>query len=57
MLCREIITVVSEVHTKDINTLCGQNVELLNVMYTDPCYISVPIRKASRVLYGCNISV
>ena len=21
----------SEIHTKDINTLCGQNVELLNV--------------------------
>ena len=31
MLYREIITVFSEVHTKHINTLCGQNVELLNV--------------------------
>jgi len=28
---REIITVCSEIHTKHINTLCGQNVELLNV--------------------------
>jgi hypothetical protein len=31
MLYREIIAVCSQVHTKHINTLCGQNVELLNV--------------------------
>ena len=31
MLYREIITVCSEIHTKHINTVCGQNVELLNV--------------------------
>ena len=31
MLYREIIAVCSEIHTKYINTLCGQNVELLNV--------------------------
>jgi hypothetical protein len=31
MLCREIIALCSEIHTKHINTLCGQNVELLNV--------------------------
>ena len=32
MLYREIIAVFfSEVHTKHINTLCGQNAELLNV--------------------------
>jgi len=28
MLYREIIAVCSQVHTKHINTLCGQNVEL-----------------------------
>jgi hypothetical protein len=28
---REIITVCSQIHTKHINTLCGQNVGLLNV--------------------------
>jgi len=28
---RETIAVCSEIHTKHINTLCGQNVELLNV--------------------------
>jgi hypothetical protein len=30
MLYREIIAVCSEIHTKHINSLCGQNVELLN---------------------------
>jgi len=31
MLHKEIIAVYSEIHTKHINTLCGQTVELLNV--------------------------
>jgi len=31
MLYREMIAVCSEIHTKHINTLCGQNVGLLNV--------------------------
>ena len=31
MLYREIIAVCSHIYTKHINTLCGQNVELLNV--------------------------
>ena len=31
MLYREIIAVCSQIHTKHINILCGQNVELLNV--------------------------
>jgi len=31
MLYREIIAVCSVFHTKHINTVCGQNVELLNV--------------------------
>jgi len=30
MSCREIMAVCSDIHTKHINTLCGQNVELLN---------------------------
>ena len=30
MLCREIIAVCCQIHTKHINTVCGQNVELLN---------------------------
>jgi hypothetical protein len=31
MLYRETIAVCSEIHTKSISTLCGQNVELFNV--------------------------
>ena len=31
MLYRKIIAVCFQIHTKYINTLCGQNAELLNV--------------------------
>jgi len=31
MVYREIVAVCSQIHTKHTNTLCGQNVELLNV--------------------------
>ena len=31
MLYSEIIAVCSQIHTKHINTLCGQNAELLNI--------------------------
>ena len=31
MLHRKIMAVCSQIHTKLINTLCGQNVELLNI--------------------------
>jgi hypothetical protein len=31
MLYREIIAVYSEIHTKNINKLCGQNVEFMIV--------------------------
>jgi len=31
MVYREIVAVCSEIHTKHINKLCGQSVELLNV--------------------------
>ena len=31
MLYRKIMAVCSEIHTTHINTLCGQNAELLNV--------------------------
>ena len=34
MLYWEIIAVCSQIHTKHINTLCGQNVELLNFKLT-----------------------
>ena len=31
MMYRELIAVCSQIHTKHINTLCGQNVDMLNV--------------------------
>ena len=31
VLYREMIAICSQIHTKHINTQCGQNVELLNV--------------------------
>jgi len=31
MLYKGIIAFCSQIHTKHINTVCGQNVELLNV--------------------------
>jgi len=31
MMYSEIMAVCSEIHTRHINTVCGQNVELLNV--------------------------
>jgi len=34
MLYREIIAVCSEIHTKHINTLCGQKVEFVVHMVT-----------------------
>ena len=40
MLYKEIIAVCSQIHTKHINTVCGQNVELLNV--------KCPVRTAQK---------
>jgi hypothetical protein len=31
MLYMEIIAICSQIHTKHINTLCGQNIDLVNV--------------------------
>ena len=45
MLYREIMAVCSEIHTKHINTLCGQNVELLNVKVVVHKTQSVPRSK------------
>jgi hypothetical protein len=37
MMFREIITVYSDNHTKNINSLCGQNAELLIVKEGGTC--------------------
>ena len=49
MLYREIIAVCSEIHTKHINRLCEQNVELLNIklavhiVTTGGTYSNIPV--------------
>jgi len=47
MLYREIIVVYSQIRTKRINSLCGQNVELLNV--------NPAVHKVSLSLENVNI--
>jgi hypothetical protein len=56
----EIIAVCSEIHTKHINTLCGQNVELLNVkaggtysnhIFTSACAVRPLCRQCLSQLY------
>jgi hypothetical protein len=44
MLYREIIAVCSEIHTKHINTLCGQNVE-----FPTQCGLALPLSVYSIV--------
>ena len=48
MLYREIMAVCSQIHTKHINTLCGQYVELLNVKLA--VYIVTTVFERSTVL-------
>jgi hypothetical protein len=50
MLYREIIAVCSEIHTKHINTLCGQNVEFLIVKPDHGCRIFPKIYDHLKIL-------
>ena len=52
MLYREIIAVCSQIHTKHINKLCGQNVELLNVKLA--VHIVTAVRYTQLQLYGTH---
>jgi len=47
MLYRKIIAVCSQIHTSHINTLCGQNVELLMLNWRYIKIQSAPRRKQS----------
>jgi hypothetical protein len=49
MLCREIIAVCSEIHTKHINTLCGQNV-YLNIQLVPRSKHSVSVIKTIQLM-------
>jgi len=56
MLYKEIIAFCSQIHTKHINTLCGQNVELLNVKLAVHILTTEPYRiNTFFALLGCNI--
>jgi hypothetical protein len=50
MLYREIIAVCSQIHTKHINTLCGQNVECRTYRAVNTLRLSfcLPARPSSR---------
>ena len=53
MLYREIIAVCSQTHTKYINTLCGQNVELLNVKLVVLSFLHKYVKRISMVSLFC----
>jgi len=47
MLYRDVMSICSQIDTKHINTLCGQNVELLNV--------KLAVRIVTTGLQGLNL--
>jgi hypothetical protein len=48
MLYSEIIAVCSQIHTKHVNTLCGQNVELWNGKLAVHIVTSETVNNTSR---------
>jgi hypothetical protein len=59
MLYREIMAVCSQIHTKHINTVCGQNVEALNVklavhIVTTGLQTVKPIAREATKLYSSH---
>ena len=55
MLYRKIMAVGSEIHTKHINTMCGQNVEFVSVKsggtYSDHCAVHIVTTGLQRVQF------
>jgi hypothetical protein len=51
MLYREIIAVCSEIHTKDINTLCGQNVVFKDPVRTALLTLTTSVIKTSLLMF------
>jgi hypothetical protein len=58
MLYREIMAVCSEIHTKHINTLCGQNAEFVSAKpcgtYSDDCAVHIVTSELQSVLKPLN---
>ena len=61
MLYSEIFAVFPEIHTKHINTLCGQNVELVNVWpggtYNNQWTLSYYVKTAGHHTQQCALTV
>jgi hypothetical protein len=61
MLYSEIIAVCSQIHTKDINTLCGQNVEFFKFKsggrYSNHCANRHHIRGSQIVILSASACV
>ena len=61
MLYREIICVCSQIHTKHINTLCGQNMEMLSVKpggtYSDRWTSEVFLLLVSKAVLACSLAL
>jgi len=53
MLYREIIAVCSQIHAKHKNTLCGQNVEFVNVKLVVRI-VTTGLRRAEDLQFGCS---
>ena len=55
MLCREIIAVCFQIHTKYINTVCGQNVELLNVKlgFRVLIFLKMQLQNLDLIVHNC----
>jgi hypothetical protein len=57
MLCREIMAICYEIHTKHTNTLCGQSVEFL-MLYREIMSICSEIHtKHINTLCGQNVEL
>ena len=57
MLHREIIALCSQIHTKHINTVYGQNVELLNVKLAVRIVTTMSLMSPNRVRAAGIISL
>ena len=54
MLYREIIAVCSQIHTKHINALCGQNVELYIKIQSVPRSKHTPLMLYREIIAVCS---
>ena len=56
MLYSEIIAVCSQIHTKHINTLCGQNVDIFGLYTAQYDALSLTFRRTDVTSVCCNVT-